>query len=87
MSLLRAALIGFVVVMVMEVGFSVGLMLVAQASGWTDINLTLGSLRFLEIHNATERTSIVIGTGISLIAIAAGVLNAAGAYWLRRAEE
>ncbi len=86
MLALRAGAIGFVVVLLIEVAFSVGLMVVAQASGWGHIHLALGSLDFLEITTNTPRTRIVIGTGVSLLAMAAGLLNAAGAYWLRRAE-
>ena len=47
----------------------------------------MGSLEFFSIRTAAKEMSLSTGNGLVVLAIAAGVLNAAGAYWLRRAEE
>jgi hypothetical protein len=84
--ILRAALVGFVVMLLLEVTAAVTLMLVANSSGWGDVHLAIGPLEFLDIHTGASAVSISIGNGITVAAILGGALNAAGAYWLRRAE-
>lgn len=87
MTLLRAAVIGFITVFFVEIGLCFALLLVAHSSGWSDLRLALGTLEFFTIHTAPKDMNLSTGNGLVLLAAVAGVLNAAGAYWLRRTQQ
>jgi hypothetical protein len=87
MIVARAALVGFMVVLFVEVACAVVLLVVAHSSGWGDLHLALGPLPFVTLLTSGPRLTLSIHEGVTLLAMAAGALNAAGAYWLRRGEE
>lgn len=87
MLIVRAALVGFTTVILVELGLCFALLVVAHTAGWTDIRLATGSLEFFTIQTASKEMNLSTGNGLVVFALAAGVLNAAGAYWLRRAEK
>lgn len=87
MTLARAALVGFGTVLLMEIAFCFVLLLVAHTSGWSNLHVAVGTVEFFTIHTAAKEMNLSTGNGLVAVAVAAGVANAAGAYWLRRAEK
>ena len=66
--------------------FAAGLVLgiAAQNGGWSSFRIALGPLLFFAFERTHRVTSTSFGAGVPLAALAGGLLNAAGAGFLRR---
>jgi hypothetical protein len=63
-------------------GLALGI--VAQSGGWPSFRMGLGSLTVLEFTRRDETTSTAFGSGIAVVAILGGAVNAAAAAFLGR---
>jgi hypothetical protein len=63
-------------------GFALGV--VAQSGGWDSFRVALGPLVFLSFERLPHETSTTFGSGLVLLALAGGALNAVGAALLSR---
>jgi hypothetical protein len=58
----------------------------AQSGHWDSFRVALGPVLFISYERASDGTSTAFGSGLTLLALAGGALNAAGAALLRRRE-
>jgi hypothetical protein len=58
------------------------LAVVAQSGGWHSFRVALGPVLFLSFERLPEATSTTFGSGLPLLALAGGALNAVGAALL-----
>jgi hypothetical protein len=85
---MRTVVIAFVLgvaavaVAVSVAGFIVGV--AAQSGGWHSFDLAIGPVVFLSFERLPEGTSTTFGSGLPLLALVGGTLNALGAALLLR---
>ncbi|MHB8641981.1 MAG: hypothetical protein ACYDA3_03720 [Gaiellaceae bacterium] len=63
-------------------GFAIGV--AAQSGGWASFRAALGPVVFLSFERAPQATTTTFGSGLPLLALAGGALNAFGAGALSR---
>ena len=76
--------IGFAVVALVELVALFSVNLLADGNGWSSFELRLGPI-LLFVYERTARVStLTFGSGVLLVALAGGALNAGGAAVLQR---
>ena len=75
---------GFAAFAVFALASLTTLALVAGANDWSSFELALGPAMLLEFDRTPAATTTTYGPGVALVALAGGVLNAAGAAILAR---
>jgi hypothetical protein len=84
----RAPMIAFALgagafgIALLAAGLALGI--AAQSGGWPGFRIGLGSLTVLEFTHRGQTTSTTFGSGIVVVAILGGALNAAVAAFLGR---
>ena len=76
---------GFLVVGLLLFCFALGLGVIADVRGWGSFNIGSGLLTILSYERTPDGTEAVIGGGIVVLALLAGVVNAVAgaALWSR----
>ena len=83
-SLVIAFVLGTVAVALTAYGLATAALIVAQADGWNSFEVAFGPLVFVALERDPSGDVSTIGPGPGVVAIAGGLLNAAGAFALRR---
>ncbi|HZB23239.1 MAG TPA: hypothetical protein VE444_05285 [Gaiellaceae bacterium] len=78
--------LGAVAALVVEVLVFVAVAIVADANDWSGFSVGDGPLLLLEFERRGAATTTTFGGGMAIVAVLAGVLNAAGAAFLGRRE-
>lgn len=85
---MRRALIAFALgvfaAIVAEVLVFVAVAIAAEAHAWTSFTVGRGAFVLIELRRTAGSTTTTFGPGMAFVALAAGVLNAAGAAFLAR---
>ena len=78
---------GFLAVGLLLVCFAFGLAIIADVRGWESFGIGSGVLTIFDYKRTSDGTETVIGTGMILVALLAGILNAVAgtALWTRTA--
>ena len=76
--------IGFAVIALLEVIALLTLNVAAERQGWQGFEVRLGPVLFFAYERAERATAVTLGSGLLLVALAGGGLNAAGAALLNR---
>jgi hypothetical protein len=76
--------IGFAVVALLEVIALLTLNVAAERQSWPSFDVRLGPVPFFGYERAERATAATFGSGLLLIALVGGGLNAAGAAFLNR---
>jgi len=84
LTFLRAALIGALTVLVLEIAFAFLLNVVGEAQHWGSAQLGIGPLTIYTLSRNGGSFTVAAGPGIIVVAIAVGILNGLGARWLNR---
>jgi hypothetical protein len=84
--LVTAFMLGSIAVVFVEFGIAVALAAAADVARWDDLRLTLGPFAVLAIERTADTTTATPGVAALALALAGGLLNAAGAAVLTRRE-
>jgi hypothetical protein len=84
MTFIKAFGIGLVAVLVIEVALSFLLNVIGVSQNWPTTRVALGPLTLFAFTRTSSGYSVETGSGLLVVALAAGLLNGLGALLLER---
>lgn len=82
--LIVAFLAGCIATLAVLIAIGLSLSIVGDFAEWSDVDIALGPIRIWQLERTAASTATYYGPGILIIAVLAGLANAAGAAYLNR---